>query len=88
MAALLTAGIAVSGSIHEAKAQMMYGPVPDQQWQQTVVQNSQANPPQQYTNGYATPKKYKRYVNTSGGYGYYGHGRHYGSRGYGYGCSW
>lgn len=88
VAALLTAGIAVSGSIQEAKAQMMYGPAPGQPWQQSVAQYPQGNPPQQYANGYATPKRYKRYVNTSGGYS--GYGRYYGPRyGYsGYSCPW
>ncbi|WP_027191424.1 hypothetical protein [Fundidesulfovibrio putealis] len=90
MAAVLAGGLAVSGSFQEAKAQMMYGY--DQNWvqpvPQSVVQNQQAYPPQQNTYGYVTPKNYKRYVNTSGGY--YGQGRHYGPRGYGYGygCSW
>lgn len=87
MGVVLAGILAVSGSFQEAKAQM-YG----QDWQpvqQAVVQGQQAYPPQQYMYGYATPKKYKRHVNTSGGYGYYSHGRYYGPNyGYGYGCSW
>lgn len=86
MATVLAGGLVVSGSFQEAKAQMMYG----QNWQpvqQAVVQGQQAYPSRQHSYGYATPKQYKRYVNTSGGYGYTGHGRNYGPR-YGYGCPW
>lgn len=88
MAAALAGGLVASGIFQEAKAQMMY----DQTWvqpvQQPVVQGPQAYPPQQYTYGYSAPKKYRNYVNASGRY--YGHGRYYGPRGYGYGyaCPW
>lgn len=89
MAAVLAGVLTVSGSLQEAMAQMMYSY--DQNWDQpvpqSVAQNQQAYPSPQYMYGYATPKKHKRYVNTSGGYGYHGYGRNYGPR-YGYGCSW
>lgn len=88
MATALIGGLVVSGSFQEAKAQMMYDPGWVQQAQQPAVQGQQAYPPQQYMYVYSSPKRYKNYVNTSGGY--YGHGRNYGPRGYGYGygCSW
>lgn len=90
MAAVLVGGLAVSGSFQEATAQqMIYGPAPGQPLQQPVVQDPQAYAPPQYRNGYAAPRKYKRYANTPSGY--YAQGRYYGPRGgygYGYGCSW